>query len=116
MQAQPNPKTARVETVTAALIYLMTHYARTGCPRLALCVSRHMQCLASHPDAPRRAARHLRQPARRLVARRCPAAPEKASALRWPTARRSHFRPRALRSAPASPWPSRLHAVVGARC
>lgn len=42
---------SRAETVTAALIYLMTHYARTGCPRLAMCVSRHMQCLASHPDA-----------------------------------------------------------------
>ena len=41
---------ARAETVTAALLYLMTHYARTGCPRLALCVSRHMQCLATHPD------------------------------------------------------------------
>lgn len=40
-----------VETITAALIYLMTHYARTGCPRLAVCVSRHMQCLASHPHA-----------------------------------------------------------------
>jgi hypothetical protein len=48
----PEPDEARVETVTAALIYLMTHYARTGCPRLALCVSRHMQCLAAHPDAP----------------------------------------------------------------
>jgi hypothetical protein len=48
----PEPDDARVETVTAALIYLMTHYARTGCPRLALCVSRHMQCLASHPHAP----------------------------------------------------------------
>jgi hypothetical protein len=48
----PQPDETRVETVTAALIYLMTHYARTGCPRLALCVSRHMQCLASHPDAP----------------------------------------------------------------
>ena len=48
----PQPDEARVETVTAALIYLMTHYARTGCPRLALCVSRHMQCLASHPGAP----------------------------------------------------------------
>jgi hypothetical protein len=47
----PQPDTARAETVTAALIYLMTHYARTGCPRLALCVSRHMQCLAMHPDA-----------------------------------------------------------------
>lgn len=42
---------SRVETITAALLYLMTHYARTGCPRLALCVSRHMQCLALHPDA-----------------------------------------------------------------
>ena len=42
---------SRPDTVTAALLYLMTHYARTGCPRLALCVSRHMQCLATHPDA-----------------------------------------------------------------
>ena len=42
----------RVETVTAALIYMMSHYARTGCPRLAVCVARHMQCLAMHPDAP----------------------------------------------------------------
>jgi hypothetical protein len=41
----------RAETITAALLYLMTHYARTGCPRLAVCVSRHMQCLAAHPDA-----------------------------------------------------------------
>jgi len=45
------PHASRVETITAALVYLMTHYARTGCPRLALCVSRHMQCLAVHPDA-----------------------------------------------------------------
>ena len=42
---------SRAETLTAALLYLMTHYARTGCPRLAECVSRHMQCLALHPDA-----------------------------------------------------------------
>ena len=48
---QHDPKACRAETVTAALIYLMTHYARTGCPNLALCVSRHMQCLANHPDA-----------------------------------------------------------------
>ena len=46
-----DPDSSRPETVTAALLYLMTHYARTGCPRLALCISRHMQCLASHPDA-----------------------------------------------------------------
>ena len=46
-------ETSRVETIVAALLYLMTHYARTGCPRLAVCVSRHMQCLASHGAAPR---------------------------------------------------------------
>ena len=45
-------ETSRAETIIAALLYLMTHYARTGCPRLAVCVSRHMQCLALHPDAP----------------------------------------------------------------
>lgn len=47
----PDPEETCVETIAAALIYLMTHYARTGCPRLALCVSRHLQCLALHPDA-----------------------------------------------------------------
>ena len=49
---QPDPEATRSETIVAALIYLMSHYARTGCPRLALCVSRHMQCLAAHPEAP----------------------------------------------------------------
>lgn len=48
---KPDPDTSRKETITAALHYLMTHYARTGCPRLAHCVSRRMQCLALHPDA-----------------------------------------------------------------
>ena len=46
-----DPEASRAETITAALLYLMTHYARTGCPRLAMSVSRHMQCLALHPDA-----------------------------------------------------------------
>lgn len=46
-----DPEASRAETITAALLYLMTHYARSGCPRLAMCVSRHMQCLALHPDA-----------------------------------------------------------------
>ena len=41
----------RIETLVAALIYLMTHHAQSGCPRLALFVSRHLQCLALHPDA-----------------------------------------------------------------
>jgi len=31
-----------VESISAALVYLMTQYARTGCPRLALYVSRHL--------------------------------------------------------------------------
>ena len=47
----PETEVSRADTITAALLYLMTHYARTGCPRLAVCVSRHMQCLAVHPDA-----------------------------------------------------------------
>ena len=42
---------SRVETVVAALIFLMTQHARTGCPRLALYVSRHLQCLACHAAA-----------------------------------------------------------------
>lgn len=41
----------RIEIITASVIYLMTHFARTGCPRLALCISRHLQCLALHPEA-----------------------------------------------------------------
>ena len=48
----PEPEESRSETITAALLFLMTQYARTGCPKLAVCVSRHMQCLALHPDAP----------------------------------------------------------------
>jgi hypothetical protein len=42
---------SRADTLVAALIYLMTHYARTGCPRLAVCIARHMQCVAVHSDA-----------------------------------------------------------------
>jgi len=48
----PEPEESRVEVIAAATIYLMTHYARRRCPQLALCVSRHLQCLALHPDAP----------------------------------------------------------------
>lgn len=47
----PDDEEGRVDTLVAALLYLMTHYARTGCPRLAICVSRHLQCLACHPQA-----------------------------------------------------------------
>ncbi|HKU46275.1 MAG TPA: hypothetical protein VJQ58_05290 [Burkholderiales bacterium] len=47
----PEAPESRLENIIAALVYLMTHYARTGCPRLAVCVSRHMQAIALHPDA-----------------------------------------------------------------
>jgi hypothetical protein len=46
-----DPEASRADTITAALLYLMTHYARSGCPRIAICVARHMECLAAHPDA-----------------------------------------------------------------
>lgn len=46
-----DPEQSRPELLVAATLYLMTHYMRTGCPRLALCISRHMQCLALHPGA-----------------------------------------------------------------
>ena len=41
----------REDILVAALLYLMTQYVRTGCPRLAVCVSRHLQCLALRPRA-----------------------------------------------------------------
>lgn len=41
----------RPEMLVVAVLYLMTHHARTGCPRLAACISRHLQCLCAHPDA-----------------------------------------------------------------
>jgi hypothetical protein len=50
--ARTHDEDCRIETLTAALVYLMSHYARTGCPRLAACVSRHMQSICVHPDAP----------------------------------------------------------------
>lgn len=42
---------SRPEVLSAALIYLMTHYLRTGCPRIAVCVLRHMELLALHGEA-----------------------------------------------------------------
>ena len=46
-----DPGASRPETLIAALLYLMTHHARSGCPRLATCIARHLQCLAVHPGA-----------------------------------------------------------------
>lgn len=47
----PDKHTSRVETVLAALLYLMTAYHRTRCPRIAACVAAHLDCLADHPGA-----------------------------------------------------------------
>jgi hypothetical protein len=46
-----NPPQGRVEIVLGALLYLMTAYRRTPCPRIAGAVARHLDCLAAHPDA-----------------------------------------------------------------
>ncbi len=42
---------SRVETVLAALLYLMTAYHRARCPRIAACIAAHLDCLANHPRA-----------------------------------------------------------------
>ena len=48
MQSAAEP---RFDILVAALLYLMTQYERGRCPRVAACVSRHLQCLALHPQA-----------------------------------------------------------------
>ncbi|HEY2338534.1 MAG TPA: hypothetical protein VGI18_14320 [Burkholderiales bacterium] len=50
MQAQEE-ELGRPETLVAALMYLMTQHARSRCPRIANCITRHLQCLALHPAA-----------------------------------------------------------------
>jgi len=47
----PELRQRRVETVLGALLYLMTAYHRTRCPRIAASVARHLDCLADHPQA-----------------------------------------------------------------
>ncbi len=42
---------SRAEIVIGALIYLMSSYRRTPCPRLAQCVACHLECLSRHPEA-----------------------------------------------------------------
>jgi hypothetical protein len=48
----------------AATIYLMSCHARTRCPRLAVMVERHLQLIASNPEA----GEHVRDTCRRLAA------------------------------------------------
>ena len=38
------------DTLLAALIYLMSCHVRSGCPRVAACVSDHLRRIALHPD------------------------------------------------------------------
>lgn len=47
---RPDPSATRPETVLGAALYLMTAYQRTRCPRLAACVSAHLDCIAAHPQ------------------------------------------------------------------
>ena len=46
-----DPTVSRLETVLGAVLYLMTAYQRTRCPRIAACVAAHLDCLAAHPHA-----------------------------------------------------------------
>ena len=45
----PEPGLSRAETMLGAVLYLMTAYRRTQCPRIAACVAAHLECLAGHP-------------------------------------------------------------------
>jgi hypothetical protein len=47
----PDPAASRLSTVLSAALYLMTSYRRSGCPRVALMIARHLECLAAHPEA-----------------------------------------------------------------
>lgn len=40
------------ERATAALVYLMSAFARSRCPRLACMVGHHLEMLARHPESP----------------------------------------------------------------
>jgi hypothetical protein len=42
---------SRPAVIIAALLYLIAAYQRTPCPCIALCILRHLECLASHPTA-----------------------------------------------------------------
>jgi hypothetical protein len=49
----PDPDQGRPETVLGAVLYLMTAYHRSRCPRIAACIAAHLDCLAAHPHADR---------------------------------------------------------------
>jgi hypothetical protein len=45
-----DPAMPSVETVSNALLYLMTAYQRTQCPCVAAAIVRHLEYLAAAPD------------------------------------------------------------------
>jgi hypothetical protein len=46
----PEPELSRAETLVGAVLYLMTAYHRTPCPRIAACVAAHLESIAGHPE------------------------------------------------------------------
>ena len=42
---------SRPAVIVAALLYLIAAYQRTPCPCVALCIVRHLECLARHEGA-----------------------------------------------------------------
>ena len=46
-----DPTSCRLETLLAALLYLMTVYQRRCCPRVASVIAAHLDCLAHHPES-----------------------------------------------------------------
>jgi hypothetical protein len=46
-----DPASPHLQTLVAALLYLMSRHARSGCPRLAACISEHLHRISLHPDA-----------------------------------------------------------------
>ncbi len=45
-----NAAPASIDTVSNALLYLMTTYQRTQCPCVAVAIVRHLEYLAASPD------------------------------------------------------------------
>lgn len=46
-----NKEAPRPKILVGALLHLMSAHRRNQCPRLALVIARHLECLARHPDA-----------------------------------------------------------------
>lgn len=46
-----HPSTSSLSTMLAAVIYMMTRYQQTHCPKLALAIATHLDCLSQHPEA-----------------------------------------------------------------